>query len=74
MKSTLIRVVSVIGAVIVASLILRYVLIFAYYASGLAVDHMEEKRKREAPIPIEFSDPNRPADREPESKQPEESP
>lgn len=57
----LIRIISLAGAIVVAALIVRLVFAFGYYASGLAAHQEDERRRREAPIPLKFADPNAPA-------------
>ncbi len=59
----LVRVVSLLVALAVGAIIVHLVFTFGYYASGLAALDAEEKRRREAPIPMEFTDPNGPASR-----------
>ena len=71
-----IRIVSMIGALIVAGLILWLVFTFGWYASGLAVIKEEKRRRERTPIRLDFgadanapardlnapADPNRPTD------------
>ena len=53
-----IRIISILGALIVAALLLRLVLTFGWYASGLAALKEDERRRRETPIRLDFKDPN----------------
>jgi len=53
-----IRILSLLAALVVAALLLHLVLNFGWYASGLAFEKEEERRRREAPIPLNFSDSN----------------
>lgn len=52
-----VRVVGLLLAVAVAAGIIKLVFTFAWYASGLAADKAEERARREAPIPVDFSKP-----------------
>ena len=64
-----IRIVSLIGALIVASGIIYLVFTFGWYASGLAVLKEEKRRREQTPIRLDFGadanspvpDPNAPA-------------
>ena len=53
-----IRILSLLAALAVAALLLHLVLNFGWYASGLAFEKEEERRRKEAPIRLDFSDPN----------------
>jgi phosphotransferase system glucose/maltose/N-acetylglucosamine-specific IIC component len=53
---------AIVAALAVAALIVHFVFTFAWYASGLAADQQEQQekdKKRDAPIDVQFSDPNR---------------
>ena len=50
---------AIVIALALAVLIVRTVFTFAWYASGLAADQQEKDKKREAPIDVQFSDPNK---------------
>lgn len=52
-----IRIVSILGALVLAALLAHLVLTFGWYASGLAIQKEEERRQRKAPIPLNFSEP-----------------
>lgn len=59
-SSPLVIVTSLVIAFIVAAFIAQLVFKFAYFASGLAADNEEERRRAVAPIEVEFQadDPN----------------
>ncbi len=60
-----IRIISLLAALAVAALLLHMVLNFGWYASGLAALKEDEKRRRDAPIRLDFKDPNAAAQRSP---------
>jgi hypothetical protein len=71
-----IRILSLLAALLVAGLIAHLVLTFGWYASGLALDKEEERRRREAPIPLNFGepgarDPNVPDPNAPDARRPD---
>jgi hypothetical protein len=53
-----IRIVSLLAALVVAAFLVHLVLNFGWYASGLAFEKEEARRRREEPIRLNFSDPN----------------
>lgn len=54
-----VRILSLIAALVIAAVIVRLVFAFGWYASGLAAYKDEERRRREGPISVVFDDPNR---------------
>ncbi len=54
----IVRIVSLLAALILAALIVRLVFAFGWYASGLAAYKEQERRRSAAPIPVLFEDPN----------------
>ncbi len=46
-------------ALVVAALIVRLVFAFGWYASGLAADKNDERKRQDQPIDVKFADPNR---------------
>ncbi|HET6372738.1 MAG TPA: hypothetical protein VFG76_05495 [Candidatus Polarisedimenticolia bacterium] len=52
-----IRIVSLLGALVVAGYLATLILTFGYYASGLAAYQEDERRRKEAPIPVKFEEP-----------------
>jgi hypothetical protein len=52
-----IRILSLLAALLVGALIAHLVLTFGWYASGLAYQKEEDKRRQEAPIRLNFGEP-----------------
>jgi hypothetical protein len=57
-----IRIVSLVGALTVAAMIVYLVFTFGWYASGLAALKEERTQREKTPIRLDFKDPNVPAD------------
>lgn len=59
-SSPLLMAAAILLGLAVAALIVHMVFTFAWFASGLAVDKEEERRRQERPIDVEFqaADPN----------------
>lgn len=53
-----IRLLGILIALAICAVVIQVVFTFAWYASGLAADREEARRRREAPIPVGFADPN----------------
>ena len=57
-SSPLLIITSIVLATIIALSITRLVFKFGYYASGLAALDYDEQRRREAPIDVQFTNPD----------------
>lgn len=52
-----IRLVGVLIALAISAVIVQVVMVFAWYASGLATEKAEQQAREKAPIPVDFAAP-----------------